>query len=171
MRNKIGLVPQKAVLFTGTVKENIRFGNERATDEEIVHAAKVAQAFDFISAMNDGFDSLISQGGTNVSGGQKQRLSIARAIVRKPEIYLFDDSFSALDFKTDANLRKALKKETGDSTVLIVAQRVSTVKDADRIIVLDDGNVMGIGTHEELLRMNATYQEIVKSQLSEEEIA
>ena len=171
LREKIGLVPQKAVLFTGTVKENIRFGNERATDEEIIHAAKVAQAYDFISAMNDGFDSPISQGGTNVSGGQKQRLSIARAIVRKPEIYLFDDSFSALDFKTDANLRKALKKETGDSTVLIVAQRVSTVMDADRIIVLDDGNVMGIGTHEELLRMNATYQEIVISQLSEEEIA
>ena len=171
LRNKIGLVPQKAVLFTGTVNENIRFGNEQATDEEIVHAANVAQAFEFITAMKDGFDSLISQGGTNVSGGQKQRLSIARAIVRKPEIYLFDDSFSALDFKTDANLRKALKKETGDSTVLIVAQRVSTVKDADRIIVLDDGNVMGIGTHEELLRMNTTYQEIVKSQLSEEEIA
>ncbi len=171
LRNKIGLVPQKAVLFTGSVKDNIRFGNEQATDEEIIHAAKIAQAYDFVTAMNQGFDSPISQGGTNVSGGQKQRLSIARAIVRKPEIYLFDDSFSALDFKTDAKLRKALKKETGNATVLIVAQRVSTVMDADRIIVLDDGNVMGIGTHEELLKTNATYQEIVKSQLSEEEIA
>ena len=171
LRNKIGLVPQKAVLFTGTVKDNIRFGNEMAADEDVIHAAKVAQAYDFITAMNEGFDSPISQGGTNVSGGQKQRLSIARALVRNPEIYLFDDSFSALDFKTDAKLRKALKEVTEHSTVLLVAQRVSTVMDADRIIVLDEGNVMGIGTHEELLHTNKTYQEIVKSQLSEEEIA
>ncbi|OCA89508.1 ABC transporter ATP-binding protein [Bacillus sp. FJAT-27986] len=171
LRNRIGLVPQKAVLFTGTVKENILYGNENASDEEVIHAAKVAQAYDFVSNMKEGFDSPISQGGTNISGGQKQRLSIARALVRKPEIYMFDDSFSALDFKTDAKLRKALKSETTEGTVLLVAQRVSTVMDADRIIVLDEGNVMGIGTHEELLKSCDTYQEIVKSQLSEEEIA
>ncbi|QFK71108.1 ABC transporter ATP-binding protein [Pradoshia sp. D12] len=171
LRNRIGLVPQKAVLFTGTVKENILYGNENASDEEVIHAAKVAQAYDFVSNMKEGFDSPISQGGTNISGGQKQRLSIARALVRKPEIYMFDDSFSALDFKTDAKLRKALKSETTEGTVLLVAQRVSTVMDADRIIVLDEGNVMGIGTHEELLKSCETYQEIVKSQLSEEEIA
>ncbi len=171
LRNRIGLVPQKAVLFTGTVKENILYGNEKASDEEVFHAAKVAQAYDFVSNMKEGFDSPISQGGTNISGGQKQRLSIARALVRKPEIYMFDDSFSALDFKTDAKLRKALKSETTEGTVLLVAQRVSTVIDADRIIVLDEGQVMGIGTHEELLKSCETYQEIVKSQLSEEEIA
>ncbi|WP_139891186.1 ABC transporter ATP-binding protein [Bacillus sp. D386] len=171
LRNRIGLVPQKAVLFTGTVKENILYGNENASDEEVIHAAKVAQAYDFVSNMKEGFDSPISQGGTNISGGQKQRLSIARALVRKPEIYMFDDSFSALDFKTDAKLRNALKSETTEGTVLLVAQRVSTVMDADRIIVLDEGNVMGIGTHEELLKSCDTYQEIVKSQLSEEEIA
>lgn len=171
LRQKIGLVPQKAVLFTGTVKENILFGNEKASDKEVFQAAKVAQAYEFVTNMKDGFDSPIAQGGTNVSGGQKQRLSIARALIRKPEIYLFDDSFSALDFKTDAKLRKALKAETTDATVLIVAQRVSTVMDADRIIVLDEGKVMGIGTHEELLENCKTYQEIVRSQLSEEEIA
>ena len=171
LRKKIGLVPQKAVLFTGSVKENILFGNEEATDEEVVHAAKVAQAYDFVSQMENGFDSLIAQGGTNVSGGQKQRLSIARALVRKPEIYLFDDSFSALDFKTDAKLRGALKEETAEATVLIVAQRVSTVMDADRIIVLDEGQVAGIGTHQELLETCVVYKEIVSSQLSEEEIA
>ncbi|OKP85391.1 multidrug ABC transporter ATP-binding protein [Paenibacillus helianthi] len=171
LRSKIGYIPQKAVLFTGTVSENIRYGKEDATDEEIVHAAKVAQAFDFISAMKDGFHSEISQGGGNVSGGQKQRLSIARALVRKPEVYLFDDSFSALDFKTDAKLRAALKGETTDSTVVIVAQRVSTVMDADRIIVIDDGRIAGMGTHRELLDNSEVYREIVSSQLSEEEIA
>ena len=171
LRSKIGYIPQKAVLFTGTINENIRYGKEDATEDEILHAAKVAQAYDFVSAMKDGFDSSISQGGGNVSGGQKQRLSIARALVRKPEVYLFDDSFSALDFKTDAKLRAALKEETTESTVLIVAQRVSTVMDADRIIVLDEGKIVGMGTHRELLDNNEVYREIVSSQLSEEEIA
>ncbi|MEK4849396.1 ABC transporter ATP-binding protein [Paenibacillus sp. FSL H7-0756] len=171
LRSKIGYIPQKAVLFTGTINENIRYGKEDATEEEILHAAKVAQAYDFVSAMKEGFDSSISQGGGNVSGGQKQRLSIARALVRKPEVYLFDDSFSALDFKTDAKLRAALKEETTESTVLIVAQRVSTVMDADRIIVLDEGKIVGMGTHRELLDNNEVYREIVSSQLSEEEIA
>ncbi|MFF2017987.1 ABC transporter ATP-binding protein [Paenibacillus sp. NPDC058177] len=171
LRSKIGYIPQKAVLFTGTIKDNIRYGKEDATDEEIIHAAKVAQAFDFVSAMKDGFNSEIAQGGNNVSGGQKQRLSIARALVRRPEVYLFDDSFSALDFKTDAKLRAALKGETTESTVLIVAQRVSTVMDADRIIVLDEGRIAGTGTHRELLENSEVYREIVSSQLSEEEIA
>jgi len=171
LREKIGLVPQKAVLFTGTVRENILFGNEQASEEEIIHAVKVAQACDFVTQMKEGFDSIIAQGGTNVSGGQKQRLSIARALVRKPEVYLFDDSFSALDFKTDAKLRAALKPETKESTVFIVAQRVSTVMDAERIIVLDEGEVAGIGTHQELMDTCEVYQEIVSSQLSEEESA
>lgn len=171
LRKKIGFVPQTAVLFSGTIIENIRYGKEDATEEEIKHAASVAQAIDFISNMKEGFDSEIAQGGTNVSGGQKQRLSIARALVRKPEIYIFDDSFSALDFKTDANLRAALKNETAESTVIIVAQRVSTVMDADQIIVLDDGKVVGMGTHKELLMNCEVYKEIVSSQFSEEEIA
>jgi len=171
LRSKIGLVPQKAVLFSGTISQNIRYGKEDATDEEIRYAAGVAQANDFISEMSGEFDAEIAQGGTNVSGGQKQRLSIARALVRKPEIYIFDDSFSALDFKTDARLRAALKKETLDATVLIVAQRVSTVMDADQIIVLDEGRIVGIGTHQELMRSNEVYHEIVTSQLSMEEIA
>ena len=171
LRGKIGLVPQKAVLFTGTVRENILFGNEQASEEEIIHAVKVAQAYDFVTQMKEGFDSIIAQGGTNVSGGQKQRLSIARALVRQPEVYLFDDSFSALDFKTDAKLRAALKPETKESTVFIVAQRVSTVMDAERIIVLDEGEVAGIGTHQELMDTCEVYQEIVSSQLSEEESA
>ncbi|GFN32804.1 ABC transporter ATP-binding protein [Paenibacillus xylaniclasticus] len=171
LRSMIGLVPQKAMLFTGTIADNIRFGYEEATDEQIRHAAEVAQAADFIGRMADGYESIISQGGTNVSGGQKQRLSIARALVRKPAIYLFDDSFSALDFKTDAKLRAALRPETTDATVIIVAQRVSTVMDADRIIVLDEGRIAGIGTHRELLDNNPVYREIVASQLSEEEIA
>ena len=171
LRRKIGFVPQSAILFSGTVAENIRYGKEDATDDEVTHAAEVAQALDFISTMPEAFDSYIAQGGTNVSGGQKQRLSIARALVSRPEIYIFDDSFSALDFKTDANLRAALKKETTESTVIIVAQRVSTIMDADRIIVLDEGKVIGMGTHKELLQTNEVYYEIVTSQLSEEEIA
>ena len=171
LRSKIGFVPQKAVLFTGTVAENIRYGKDDATDEEVYHAAEVAQATEFILGMKDGFDSLIAQGGINVSGGQKQRLSIARAIVRKPEVYVFDDSFSALDYKTDARLRAALRQETREATVLIVSQRVSTVMDSDRIIVLDEGRVAGIGTHRELMRTSEVYREIVSSQLSTEEIA
>lgn len=171
LREKIGFVPQKAVLFSGTILDNIRYGKEDATEEEIIHAAKIAQATEFISNMKDGFDSFIAQGGTNVSGGQKQRLSIARALVRKPEIYVFDDSFSALDFKTDAKLRAALKAEIKNSTAIIVAQRVSTVMDADRIIVLDEGKIAGMGTHKELLSTCDVYREIVSSQLSEEEIA
>lgn len=171
LRAKIGFVPQTAVLFTGTIAENIRYGNENASDEEVKHAAEVAQASEFISGMKDGYASVIAQGGTNVSGGQKQRLSIARALVRKPEIYIFDDSFSALDFKTDARLRAALRKETADSTVIIVAQRVSTVMDADRIIVLDNGRIVGMGKHRTLLNTCEVYREIVSSQLSEEEIA
>ncbi len=171
VREKIGFVPQKAVLFSGTIRENIRYGKADATDEEVAHAAAVAQASDFIADMPDGFDSVIAQGGTNVSGGQKQRLSIARALVRKPEIYVFDDTFSALDFKTDARLRLALKRETADATVVIVAQRVSTVMDADQIIVLDEGHMAGIGTHRELMKTCEVYREIVTSQLSQEEIA
>lgn len=171
LRNKIGIVPQKAVLFSGSVSDNIRYGKEDATDEEVKHAAEVAQALDFVTKMKDGFDSFIAQGGNNVSGGQKQRLAIARALIKRPEIYIFDDSFSALDLKTDAKLRAALKKETGDSTVIIVAQRVSTVMDADRIIVLEQGEIAGMGTHKELLNNCEIYREIVSSQLSEEEIS
>jgi ATP-binding cassette subfamily B protein len=171
LRSKIGFVPQKAVLFSGTISENIRFGNQQISEADIRHAADVAQATEFIEGMEGGFDYKISQGGTNVSGGQKQRLSIARALVRKPEVYVFDDSFSALDFKTDARLRAALKPETAEATVIIVAQRVGTVRDADRIIVLNEGEISGIGTHKELLETSKVYQEIVSSQLSEEEIA
>ncbi|MDI4645307.1 ABC transporter ATP-binding protein [Cohnella hashimotonis] len=171
LRLQIGLVPQKAVLFTGSIADNIRYGKEDATDEELRHAAEVAQAADFISGMEGGFEAHIAQGGTNVSGGQKQRLSIARALVRRPDIYIFDDSFSALDFKTDAKLRAALKSETTEATVLIVAQRVSTVMDADRIIVLEDGEIAAVGTHKELLQSSEIYKEIVSSQLTEEEIA
>ena len=171
LRSKIGYVPQKAILFTGTIADNLRYGKEDATQEEIEHAASVAQASDFISEMENGYDSVIAQGGNNVSGGQKQRLSIARALVRRPEIYVFDDSFSALDFKTDSRLRAALKDETSNSTVILVAQRVSTVRDADRILVMDEGKIVGSGTHSELLANNEVYREIVSSQLSEEEIA
>ncbi|WP_416825668.1 ABC transporter ATP-binding protein [Ectobacillus polymachus] len=171
VRSKIGFVPQKAVLFSGTVNENIRYGKEDATPEEIKHAAKIAQAADFIEQMKEGYESNITQGGSNLSGGQKQRLSIARALVRKPDIYIFDDSFSALDFKTDAKLRAALKEETVNATVLIVAQRVSTVLHADQIIVLDGGKIEDIGTHTQLLESCKVYREIVESQLSEEEIA
>ncbi len=171
LRAKIGFVPQKAVLFTGSVNDNLRYGKEDASEDELRHAAEVAQANEFITKMPEGFDSMISQGGTNVSGGQMQRLSIARALVRKPEIYVFDDTFSALDFKTDAKLRAALKGETRESTVLIVAQRVSTVIDADQIIVLEQGRVAGIGTHRELMKTCEVYSGIVSSQLSAAEIA
>jgi ATP-binding cassette subfamily B protein len=170
LRAKIGFVPQKAVLFTGTIKDNLRYGKEDADDREIRHAADVAQASEFILNMPDKFNSMIAQGGTNVSGGQMQRLSIARALVRKPEIYVFDDTFSALDFKTDARLRAALKNETQTSTVLIVAQRVGTVIDADQIIVLDEGRIAGIGTHRELMNTSEVYRGIVSSQLSASEI-
>jgi ATP-binding cassette, subfamily B, multidrug efflux pump len=171
LRGKLGFVPQKAVLFNDTIAGNIRYGRQQATDEEVAHAAETAQARQFILAMPDGFQSMIAQGGANLSGGQKQRLAIARALVRKPEIYIFDDTFSALDFKTDAQLRAALRRETADATVIIVAQRVNTVMDADRIIVLDDGRVVGAGKHRELLRTCDVYREIVLSQLSEEELA
>ncbi len=171
LRARVGYVPQKAVLFAGSVSENIRHGKEDADDAEIRRAADIAQATEFVTAMEGGFDAPIAQGGTNVSGGQKQRLSIARALVRRPEIYLFDDSFSALDFKTDSKLRSALGKETADATVIIVGQRVATIMDADRIIVLDEGRVVGMGTHRELHESCPVYREIVASQLSEEEIA
>ncbi len=171
LRARIGFVPQKAVLFTGTVAANIRYGRKEASDEEVRLAATVAQAIEFIDAMPEKFASPISQGGINLSGGQKQRLSIARAIVRKPDVYVFDDSFSALDFATDAKLRAALKSETANATVFVVAQRISTVLNADRIVVLDNGRVVGIGTHAELLEKNEIYREIVASQISLEEVA
>jgi len=171
LRSKIGFVPQKAMLFSGTISDNIRFGKEQASEEEIRHAAQVAQATEFISGLDGGFDYHIAQGGANISGGQKQRLAIARALVKNPEVYIFDDSFSALDFKTDARLRAALNREIAESTVIIVAQRVGTVMDADRIIVLDEGKIAGMGRHRELLSTCDVYREIVSSQLSEEEIA
>jgi ATP-binding cassette subfamily B protein len=169
LRAKIGLVPQKAVLFTGTVAENISFGTNDLSRDKIIRAAKIAQASDFISTLKQGYDAQIAQGGTNVSGGQKQQLSIARALAKNPEIYIFDDSFSALDFKTEAKLRQALKKETEKDTVLIIAQRVTTIMDADRIIVLDGGKMVGMGTHRDLMKTCEVYREIVASQLSEEE--
>lgn len=170
LREKIGYVPQKGVLFSGTINSNLKYGKEDATEEEIIKAASIAQATDFISTKEEGFDSEIAQGGTNVSGGQKQRLSIARAIAKDPEIYIFDDSFSALDFKTDSTLRKALKEEINDSTILIVAQRISTILHAEQIIVLNEGNVVGMGTHKELLKNCEVYKQIALSQLSKEEL-
>lgn len=167
----VGFVPQRPYLFTGTIATNLRYGNPDATDEELWRALEVAQARDFVERMDGGLDAPIAQGGTNVSGGQRQRLAIARALVHKPEIYLFDDSFSALDYATDAALRAALTAYIADATVVIVAQRVSTIRDADRIIVLDDGRVAGTGTHTELMDTNATYREIVLSQLTEQEAA
>ncbi|EAD0738839.1 TPA: ABC transporter ATP-binding protein [Listeria monocytogenes] len=171
LRQKIGLVPQKAVLFTGTIASNMRYGKEDATDEEIWAALRTAQAENFVSKLANGLGSRVEQGGNNFSGGQKQRLSIARSLIRKPEIYIFDDSFSALDFKTDAKLREALKAETTQAVTLIVAQRITSVVNSDQIIVMNEGKIAGIGTHEELKESNQIYQEIMRSQLSEEEIA
>ncbi|GKU27627.1 ABC transporter ATP-binding protein [Clostridium folliculivorans] len=171
LRDKIGYVPQKGALFSGTIESNLKYADENSSEENIKRAAEIAQAMEFINEKPEGFGTEISQGGTNVSGGQKQRLSIARALVKRPEIYIFDDSFSALDFKTDAALRRALKKQTGSSTVLLVAQRISTIMNAEQIIVLDEGKVVGIGTHKELMANCPTYQEIASSQLSKEELA
>jgi len=170
LRERIGYVPQKGLLFSGTIDSNLRYGKKDATEEEITKAAEIAQAMEFIRNKEKGFETDISQGGSNVSGGQKQRLSIARALTKKPEIFIFDDSFSALDFKTDAELRKALKKEISDSTILIVTQRISTVMTAEQIVVLDEGKIVGIGTHKELMENCEVYQQIALSQLSKEEL-
>lgn len=170
LRHKIGFIPQKALLFTGTIAENIRYGKEDASIEELDKAADVVQAKEFIESKEEQFDTHLAEGGSNLSGGQKQRLSIARAVVKEPDIYIFDDSFSALDYKTDATLRKRLKEVTGDATVLIVAQRVGTIMDADQIIVLDHGEIVGRGTHEELLATNEIYSEIARSQLNNQSL-
>ena len=170
LNSKIGYIPQKDILFSGTIESNIKYGNAKITDQTMKEAATIAQATEFIEEKDDKYSSIIAQGGTNVSGGQRQRLSIARAIAIKPEIYIFDDSFSALDFKTDAKLRRELKKVTKNSTVFIVAQRISTIMKADKIVVLDEGKVAGIGTHKELIKNCNVYKEIALSQLSEEEI-
>ena len=171
VRSKLGYVPQKGILFSGTIDSNIRYGKTDISADEVKEAAEVAQATEFIDTKPQGYESPIAQGGTNVSGGQKQRLSIARAIAKKPEIFIFDDSFSALDFKTDSTLRKALKKHTKDATTIIVAQRISTILNADKIIVLDDGHMAGIGSHKELMKNCEVYRQIAMSQLSEEELA
>ena len=171
LREKIGLVPQKGTLFSGTIASNLRYGDEKADEADLVRAAEIAQAMEFIEKKEAGFEEPVAQGGTNVSGGQKQRLSIARALVKKPEIYIFDDSFSALDFTTDKALRAALKKAAGGSTIIIVAQRINTILDADQIIVLDEGRIVGKGTHRELMASCRVYQEIARSQLSDEELA
>lgn len=171
LRDRIGYVPQKAVLFSGTVRSNVSYGSEGAADEEVRKAVAVAQGRDFVESMEGGYDAPIAQGGSNVSGGQKQRLSIARAVCSKPEIYIFDDSFSALDYKTDLNLRRALKDEVGDATVIMVAQRIGTIRDADTILVVDDGRIVGSGRHDDLLRDCPVYRDIALSQLSEEELS
>ncbi|MFR2527737.1 MAG: ABC transporter ATP-binding protein [Clostridium paraputrificum] len=170
LRKKIGFIPQKTLLFTGSISSNIKFGKKNAKTGEVVHSAKVAQAYDFISKKPKQFEEIISEGGKNVSGGQKQRLSIARALVRKPEIYIFDDSFSALDFKMDSILRERLKEETKESVVLVVAQRVGSIMEADRIVVLNEGEIVGIGKHKELLKKCKIYNEIASSQLTKEEL-
>lgn len=171
LRERIGFVPQKSILFSGSVSDNIRFGKPEATDEEVRRAAEIAQADEFIAGMNGAYEAVIEQGGVNVSGGQKQRLAIARALVRQAQIYIFDDSFSALDFKTDARLRAALRREIKAATVLIVAQRVSTVMDADQIVVLNEGQLVGLGSHRALMQTCDVYREIVYSQIAEEELA
>lgn len=170
LRDQIGYVPQKGLLFSGTIASNLQYGKEDATEAEMLEAAETAQAMDFIREKEHGLDEEVAQGGTNVSGGQKQRLSIARALVKKPKIYIFDDSFSALDFKTDKALREALKEKVGDSTIIIVAQRINTIIDADQILVLDEGRLAGKGTHDELMETCDVYREIALSQLSEEEL-
>jgi ATP-binding cassette subfamily B protein len=171
LRDKIGYVPQKSALFSGTIESNMLYADENATPEMLQSAIEIAQAKEFVESKPEGMATEISQGGTNVSGGQKQRLSIARALVKKPPIYILDDSFSALDFKTDAALRRAFKEKTANSTLLLVTQRVSTVKDAEQIIVLDEGHIVGKGTHTELMNTCETYKEIALSQLSKEELA
>jgi ATP-binding cassette subfamily B multidrug efflux pump len=171
LRDRIGYVPQKGTLFSGTIESNLLYGDENASDEELKLAADVSQATEFISTNTDGMQTEVAQGGMNVSGGQKQRLSIARALVKRASIYIFDDSFSALDFKTDAALRKALKVHTGASTMFLVTQRIATVKNAEQIIVLDEGKIVGKGSHEELMRDSEVYRGIALSQLSMEELA
>ena len=170
LRNTIGYIPQSATLFSGTIESNIKYGNESASPVEVAKAAEIAQATDFIESSEKKYRNADSQGATNFSGGQKQRLSIARALVKRPDIYIFDDSFSALDFRTDARLRKALLKETGEATVLIVSQRIGTVMNADQILVLDNGKIAGIGRHAELMKDCSVYREIAESQLSREEL-
>ena len=172
MRAKIGFIPQKALLFTGTIEDNLKYGKADASLPELDQATEVSQAREFIASREEGYQTHLAEAGSNLSGGQKQRLSIARAVVKKPDIYIFDDSFSALDYKTDAELRRRLKEVTDNATVLIVAQRVGTIMDADQIIVLDQGQIVGRGTHEELLESNEIYAEIAKSQLnSKKEVA
>ena len=170
LRDKIGIVPQKAALFSGSLRENMTLGNKNASDEEIKKAFDIAQASEFVSSLSEGLDTAILQGGKNLSGGQKQRLTIARALVKNPEILILDDSASALDFATDAKLRKAIKEETKNMTVFIISQRATSIKNADKIIVLDNGNIVGIGSHNELLKNCKVYKEICLSQLSSEEV-
>lgn len=170
LRQKIGFIPQKALLFTGTIEENLKYGKQDATVPELDQAVDVSQAKEFIASREEGYGTHLAEGGSNLSGGQKQRLSIARAVVKKPDIYIFDDSFSALDYKTDAELRRRLKEVTEDATVLIVAQRVGTIMDADQIIVLDEGEIVGRGTHDELMASNEIYREIANSQLNNQSL-
>jgi ATP-binding cassette subfamily B protein len=170
LRDKIGFVPQKGTLFSGTIESNLLYADKNAPADILKESVEIAQASEFVFANDSGFESEVSQGGSNLSGGQRQRLAIARALVKRPPIYIFDDSFSALDFKTDSTLRRELKQKTGESTVLIVTQRVATVKNADQIIVLDEGRIVGKGTHHQLMESCQTYQEIASSQLSKEEL-